>query len=84
MSLSLQPETERLIEEKVQSGEYNSADEVVRSALCALAKEDQEYAIRVEALRGEIQKGLDELDAGRGVPIDEAFSRIKLRRGMTV
>ena len=84
MSLSLHPETERLIEERIESGEYPSADEVVRHALRALSQEDEQYAIRLEALRGEIQKGIDSLDKGRGVPIDEAFARLKLRRGMTV
>jgi antitoxin ParD1/3/4 len=82
MSLSLHPETERLIEEKVESGEYGSADEVVRRALCALANEDQQYAVRVEALRREIQKGIDDLDNGRHSPIDEVFARLRSRRGM--
>lgn len=82
MSLSLHPETERLIEEKVASGEYESADEVVRHALRALSQEDEQYAIRVEALRGEIQKGIDDLDNGRHSPIDEVFARLRARRGM--
>lgn len=33
MKISLNPETERLIAEKVRSGRYRSADEVVREAL---------------------------------------------------
>jgi antitoxin ParD1/3/4 len=81
MALTLQPETERLIEEKLESGEYGSADEVVRRALCALSKEDQQYAVRLEALRGEIQKGIDSLDAGRRSPKDEVFARLRARRG---
>jgi antitoxin ParD1/3/4 len=82
MSLSLQPETERLIEEKLESGNYDSADEVVLDALRALSQEDQQYAIRLEALRGEIQKGIDDLDNGRHSPIDEVFARLMARRGM--
>lgn len=81
MSLSLQPETERLIEEKVQSGEYGSADEVVRCALQALSQENQEYSSRLEALRGEIQKGIDSLDQGHHSPKDEVFARLRARRG---
>jgi antitoxin ParD1/3/4 len=84
MSLSLRPETERLVEERVESGEYESADEVVRNAMRALSQEDQQYAGRLEALRGEIQKGIDDLDNGRRVPLDEAFARLKSRRGMAV
>src|SRR5271157_3911874 len=33
MKLSLSPDTERLIEEKISSGRYQSADEVVRESL---------------------------------------------------
>ncbi|HYR10978.1 MAG TPA: type II toxin-antitoxin system ParD family antitoxin [Longimicrobium sp.] len=84
MPLPLHPETERLVEERVESGEYESADEVVRNAMRALSQEDQQYAARLEALRGEIQKGIDDLDNGRRVPLDEAFARLKSRRGMTV
>jgi antitoxin ParD1/3/4 len=84
MHLSLSPEVGRQITEKVESGEYESAEDVVRHALRALSREDQEYAARLEALRGEIQKGIDDLDNGRRIPIDEAFARLKLRRGMTV
>ena len=40
MKLSLSPETERLIEEKVSSGRYQSADEVVREGLKRLDERD--------------------------------------------
>jgi antitoxin ParD1/3/4 len=82
MSLSLQPETERLIEETLESGNYDSADEVVRDALRALSEAEQRYAIRLEALRGEIQKGIDDLDNGRRSPKDEVFARLRARRGL--
>jgi antitoxin ParD1/3/4 len=82
MSLALQPETERLIQETLESGNYDSADEVVLDALRALSQEDEQYAVRLEALRGEIQIGIDDLDNGRHSPIDEAFARLRARRGM--
>jgi Arc/MetJ-type ribon-helix-helix transcriptional regulator len=40
MKLSLSPETERLIAEKVDSGRYQSADEVVRQGLELLNERD--------------------------------------------
>jgi len=40
MKLSLSPETERLIEEKISSGRYQSADEVVREGLKRLEERD--------------------------------------------
>lgn len=82
MPLSFSPELERRITAKVQSGEYGSAEDVVSDALDALSKEDEEHEARLEALRGEIQKGLDDLENGRHSTIDEAFARIEARRGM--
>lgn len=43
------------IQEKVASGRYKSASEVVRSALRLLEKEEE----KLEILRAEIQKGID-------------------------
>lgn len=83
MPISLTPEVERQIREKVESGEYDSANEVVRYAMALLSREDEEYSTRLQALRDEIQKGIDDLDNGRYSPIEEAFARIEARRGMT-
>jgi predicted transcriptional regulator len=47
----------------------------------ALSQEDQQYAMRIEALRGEIQKGIDSLNDGRHSPKDEVFARLRARRG---
>jgi antitoxin ParD1/3/4 len=80
MQLSLSPEVGRQIAEKVESGEYESAEDVVLHALRALSREDREYASRLEALRGEIQKGIDSLDNGQHSPKDEVFARLRARR----
>lgn len=81
MSISLSPELERQIAERIESGEYDSADEVVRRALQLLSREDEACATRLEALRGEIQKGIDSLDKGLRSPKDEVFARLRARRG---
>ena len=80
MNVSLTPELERLVEDKVESGEYKSASEVVRHALRLLSREEAEHEAKLEALRGEIQKGIDSLNAGRHSPKDEAFARVRARR----
>lgn len=85
MPLPLSPELERRITQKIESGEYDSAEDVVSDAMDALSRlteEEEQYAIRLEALRGEIQKGIDDLDNGRHSPIDEVFARLRARRGM--
>lgn len=122
MEISLTPEEERLVHQRVQSGEFGSANEVIRAALHLLAHEERRfrrklavlhakldvgiaeldrgegirgpiaveqaraefgrsYEERLDALRGEIQKGIDDLDNGRHLPKDEVFARLRARRG---
>lgn len=57
LNVNLTPELEGLIRQKVSSGRYNSASEVVREALRLMEAEDQLRAARLEHLRHEIQEG---------------------------
>ena len=79
MPLSLSPELERRITAKIESGEYESAENVVSDALDALSLLNENEA-KHDALRREIQKGIDDLDNGRHSPIDEVFARLRARR----
>ena len=72
MNISLTPHLEELIREKVASGSYNSASEVVREALRLLEQEDEIRSIKLQRLRADIQEGL----AGPFVEFDpEEFKR---------
>ena len=64
MNISLTPELERLVQEKVASGLYNSASEVIRESLRLLHERDRIRDIRLEELRKEIQKGINQLERG--------------------
>lgn len=64
MNVSLTVELEQLVQEKVKSGRYLSASEVVREALRLLAERDQLREIRIETLRKEIAIGSDQSDRG--------------------
>jgi antitoxin ParD1/3/4 len=59
MNISLTPHLEAMIREKVESGSYNSASEVVREALRLLEEEDQLRALKMQRLRRDIQEGLE-------------------------
>lgn len=58
MNVSLTPELERFIANKVESGLYNSASEVVRQALRLLVDQDTEQKTKLEALHSSIQDGI--------------------------
>jgi len=67
MNISLTPQLEKLVKNKVESGLYGSASEVMRDALRLLEERDRRQILRVEELRAEIKKGLD---SGESTPLD--------------
>jgi antitoxin ParD1/3/4 len=70
MNVTLTPELEQLVTEKVESGMYNSASEVVREALRLLKERDEIRQARLEELRREIAVGLEQADRGETRPFD--------------
>lgn len=72
MNVSLTPELESLVYEKVKSGNYNSASEVVREALRLLKEEDELKRIRRTLLRSDVMKGVDEIRNGQGNVYDSS------------
>ena len=79
MNVSLTPELEKIVSVKVESGLYNSASEVVREGLRLLQQRDQMREMKLEALRREIQKGIDSLEAGRFRDGGEVMAEFKSR-----
>jgi antitoxin ParD1/3/4 len=64
VNISLKPELERWIQQKVESGQYHSASEVVEDALQLLGDRDLFRAMKREALRQDLQQGIDSPLAG--------------------
>jgi len=59
VNVSLTPELEKYISEKVASGLYHSASEVMREGLRLLKDQDALREIRLNGLRQQIQEGID-------------------------
>jgi len=70
MNVSLTSELENYVKRKVATGMYNSVSEVMREALRLLEERDAIQAMRLEALRGEINEGLNSLKSGDDKPLD--------------
>jgi antitoxin ParD1/3/4 len=79
MNVSLTPELERRIAEKVESGLYTTASEVVREGLRLLFARSDLLDQQTARWRAEIEVGLDELDRGEVVPMDAAFAEARER-----
>jgi len=60
VNVSLTPELERLINDKVEAGSYQTASEVVREALRLLKLRDEGLV----QLRRDIQAGFDQIERG--------------------
>lgn len=71
MKLSLSPETERLIAEKISSGRYRSADEVVREGLKLLPASEQDTA--APKTLGDLVKLVEEITSS--IP-DSAWDKV--------
>ena len=79
MNVSLTPELEELVQEKVRSGRYNSASEVVREALRLLEEQDELRAVRLEEVRKKIAHGLASLDRVEGIDGEDAMERLRAK-----
>lgn len=87
MNVSLTPELEKYIQDKVESGRYTSASEVVREALRLMEQKEQEREQALKEFRARLDEGLAEFDRGEWIDGEEVFRRIReksqLRRTKT-
>jgi antitoxin ParD1/3/4 len=79
MNVSLTPELEKLVTQKVESGLYQSASEVIREGLRLLDDQDRIREVHLNEVRRKIETGLDQLDRGEGMPGDQAYAQMKQR-----
>ncbi len=72
MHISLTPELEGIIKEKVASGLYNNASEVVREALRFMrTNEELIDQMKLNNLRAKLAEGEGDLEAGRYTELEQ-------------
>lgn len=76
MNVSLTPELERLVHERVETGRYSSASEVVREALRVLENRDQARELHRDRLRADVARGLQSLREGHLQSGDDVFDQL--------
>ncbi len=72
MNVSLPPELEARVRQRVESGMYGSASEVIREALRLFEAYEQIKTAKLDNLRQDIDKGLNDAKNGRTKEIDIA------------
>jgi antitoxin ParD1/3/4 len=77
MNVSLTPELDDFIRLQVETGLYQSASEVVRDGLRLLMDREQIRRLRIDELRKKIAIGIEELDRGESVGMEELFHELR-------
>ena len=68
MNVSLTPELDKFIEERLNAGRYRSASEVIREGLRLLADREELRKLKLKKLEEELELGLK---SGPGAPMTE-------------
>ena len=77
MNVSLTSQLEQFVEEKVKSGLYFTASEVIRDGLRLLREQDEARGRKVKALQEKIDRGIAQFDRGEGIPSHVARAEMK-------
>ncbi len=77
MTVTLAPELEQLVAEKISSGRYASVTAVLTDALHLLTERDEEHERDLAEVRAELEAAEAEMDAGLGIPGDQWLAMVK-------
>ena len=67
---------ERFIRQKIESGRYSSASEVIRDALRLLEEREELRETQIKNLRQQLQEGKE---SGPGIPADRVLGRLEAK-----
>jgi antitoxin ParD1/3/4 len=77
MNVSLTPELEQLVRDKVQTGRYLSASEVIREGLRLLEERDRLYEMRLTELQQRLAVGVEQAEQGELIEENEVFAELE-------
>lgn len=83
MTLTLTEELERFVREEARRGAYASNSEYVRDLIRERYTRERERATKLKALDEALARGIADAEAGRVMPLDEAFRRLRASLDLT-
>lgn len=83
MTLTLTDELERFVRDEVRKGSFASSSEYVRTLIRERYVRQRDREVRLKALDEAIARGIADAEAGRTVPVDVAFERLKTALGQS-
>jgi len=79
MEVTLPPELQQLVEERVASGQYSSPNEFIVQALWVMRDYEELARIRFEELKREIAIGLEAADRGEVLDGEQVMAELRQR-----
>jgi antitoxin ParD1/3/4 len=77
VSITLQPEQERFIQEQVARGRFKSADEVLAHALILLEQKYQADEAWIEDVRQKVDEAKAEVERGEVLPLETVMAQLQ-------
>jgi len=78
MNIIIKPELEKIIQDQIVSGKYQTAEGVIEEALNLLQKRDK-YDKWVEEIGEKIDTAAEQLDRGEGIDGETAINQLRHR-----
>ena len=77
VNISITPELDAFLQDRVKSGRYQTTSEVVREALRLLVRHEQERDEALLQLKAKLATGVGQADRGELIDGDEVFSELR-------
>jgi len=76
VNVAITPELERLIQDRIASGHYQNANEVIQEGLRLLEDKEQAQGAALEAVRRKIATGIAQADRGELMDGEAVFKEL--------
>lgn len=77
MTVTLTRELEQYVRDKVREGAFATPSEYIRDLVRERYLAERDRAAKLKALDAALARGIADAEAGRVVPVEEAFARIR-------
>jgi antitoxin ParD1/3/4 len=77
VNISITPELDTFLQNRVESGRYQTTSEVVREALRLLERHEQEREEAFHQLKAKLERGAGQAERGELIDGDEVFDELR-------
>jgi antitoxin ParD1/3/4 len=78
LNVSLTPELDRFVQDRVSTGRYQTASEVIREGLRLLELQERDREAAFDALKTQLERGAAQADRGECLDPDEVLKKISV------